>query len=329
MISQIPFLANFRCPICGDSERNLRKARGFIIEKKDSLYFYCHNCGSSMSLRDFISDLNYNLFIEYKLEYVKEKYGKIKHKEEPKKEPKETNKYNINFGKLISDLLDTDECKQYILDRKIPSEHHNSIHACYNLKEIIHQIDKYKNVYIPNEPFIVIPFYDKNREYSYVTCRTIREDSSIRYLVFEINELLPKIWGIEKINWNEDIFVFEGPIDAMYVGNSIAMAGNISVESLVYLKEKLAKSKTLCFVYDNDVFYNKNVFNQVKKRIKEGFNVVIFDKRFTKKDVSAMISSCEMSRKDIYFYLKERTFSGLKAVLELANKSKTLYRGTK
>ena len=36
-------LWNFRCPICGDSERNKTKARGYVFEVKGKLVYKCHN----------------------------------------------------------------------------------------------------------------------------------------------------------------------------------------------------------------------------------------------------------------------------------------------
>ena len=35
---------NCRCPICGDSKKNKYKARGYVYEKKEALFFKCHNC---------------------------------------------------------------------------------------------------------------------------------------------------------------------------------------------------------------------------------------------------------------------------------------------
>ena len=34
----------FSCPICGDSKKNTRKARGNILNLNATPYYYCHNC---------------------------------------------------------------------------------------------------------------------------------------------------------------------------------------------------------------------------------------------------------------------------------------------
>ena len=37
-------LYNFRCPFCGDSQKNKFKARGYLFEHKGALVYKCHNC---------------------------------------------------------------------------------------------------------------------------------------------------------------------------------------------------------------------------------------------------------------------------------------------
>ena len=47
-------LAVCRCPICGDSETNLNKTRGYFFTGKDSYFFKCHNCGVSHNIYKFL-----------------------------------------------------------------------------------------------------------------------------------------------------------------------------------------------------------------------------------------------------------------------------------
>ena len=61
-------LYNFRCPICGDSERNKFKARGFIFPKEGSFIYKCHNCSISTSFRNFLKQFDNTIYAEYLLE---------------------------------------------------------------------------------------------------------------------------------------------------------------------------------------------------------------------------------------------------------------------
>ena len=67
-----PYLANFRCPICGDSSKNKTKTRGYLLQHKTSLFMKCHNCSISMGFSKFLQNINGNLHSQYKVEKYKE-----------------------------------------------------------------------------------------------------------------------------------------------------------------------------------------------------------------------------------------------------------------
>ena len=47
-------LYNFRCPICGDSQKDKNKCRGYVFKRKDDYFFRCHNCGASHNFYNFL-----------------------------------------------------------------------------------------------------------------------------------------------------------------------------------------------------------------------------------------------------------------------------------
>jgi transcription elongation factor Elf1 len=63
-----PFLTNFSCEICGDSQINKRRARAYIGEKKNNLFYYCHNCNVSFSFESYLYHQDSNLFKKYAFE---------------------------------------------------------------------------------------------------------------------------------------------------------------------------------------------------------------------------------------------------------------------
>ena len=64
-------LYNFRCPICGDSQRYKNKARGYIYSVKNNTNFKCHNCGASMSFNNFLKKIDTTLHKKYVIEKFK------------------------------------------------------------------------------------------------------------------------------------------------------------------------------------------------------------------------------------------------------------------
>ena len=80
-----PNLYNFRCPICGDSQKNKSKTRGYLYAVKADMNFRCHNCGASMTFSNFLKKIDTNLHIQYVFERFKDgKTGRGTVVEEPK-----------------------------------------------------------------------------------------------------------------------------------------------------------------------------------------------------------------------------------------------------
>ena len=67
-----PNLYNFRCPICGDSQKHKNKARGYVYSIKSNTNFKCHNCGASMSLNNFLKTLDPVIHKQYAMEKFKD-----------------------------------------------------------------------------------------------------------------------------------------------------------------------------------------------------------------------------------------------------------------
>ena len=47
---------NHRCPYCGDSQKNVYKARGYHFVKEQSFIFKCHNCSKTTSSVNFLKE---------------------------------------------------------------------------------------------------------------------------------------------------------------------------------------------------------------------------------------------------------------------------------
>ena len=160
-------LYNFRCPHCGDSKKSSNKARGFVYEKKNEMFFKCHNCGMGQSLGNLIKFLDPIMYKEYIFERFKD--GKVKEDKTefdftPSKELKTKTAYERHLDTLsrFDNLVLTHPAKQILFKRLIPKEHWDKFFFCPNFYE-------WTNSIIPNKfpdtrqdhPRIVIPFYDR------------------------------------------------------------------------------------------------------------------------------------------------------------------------
>ena len=61
----------FRCPYCGDSQKNKNKTRGYIYKLKNDHNFKCHNCGVSRTFTNFLKDQDVVLYDQYVMERYK------------------------------------------------------------------------------------------------------------------------------------------------------------------------------------------------------------------------------------------------------------------
>lgn len=326
LISNHPYIANYRCFVCGDSSKKKRRSRGYLLEKDNKIISYCHNCGAHFSLGNFLKEKSPRLFGEYRLECLRER-GQRHAPVKPAPVFKET-KFKprpLDLGPTLNDCTDGGVL-EYARKRRIPEKFYSSLHSNVSIQNITKQIEKYQSLSLDPEPVLVIPFYNEEREYSHICCRAIDKEAAFRYYVFEVNSILPSLWGLEYVNWSQPVFVFEGPIDAMCVPNSLAIGGSIGVNSLSYIKARINSMKDVCFVYDNEMFKNKQILKQVKSRIEQGFSVVIYDKQFDGKDANEVITNDIMTPTELISYYRARSFAGLAATLELAHQSKFKFR---
>jgi predicted RNA-binding Zn-ribbon protein involved in translation (DUF1610 family) len=328
-ISAHPYVVNFRCPFCGDSSSRQSKKRGYVYEKGVTLNYHCHNCGASMSFYRFLQSQNDNLFREYKLDWIRSLGGNVRPQSDIFKTNTSFTLHNVEtpsndhrsndlkLGTRIDQCDHNELVFKYVKQRRIPQKFWSSLYSSTML-EITSQIDRYKKTKFKRTPVLVIPFFNKKREFSYVVTRSVVNHSGFRYLVLEVDSTHPKIWGVEHVDWNEKIFVFEGPIDAMCCPNSLALGGSMVGASIRAIRARINSPSQVCFAYDNELSTNKQIRNQIIKRVDEGFSVVLFDKKFPGKDINEVITHDRMNPEQVYQYLNKKSYSGLNAKLEIA-----------
>ena len=295
-------LYNFRCPICGDSQKHKNKARGYIYAIKNNANFKCHNCGASLSLNNFIKKLDTTLHKQYCLEKFKEGHsgGKNFVVEEPKFEFKKP-----VFRKKI-DLPKASEvkiAKQYLDNRKLDS---TKFYYTDKFKEWSNTQKQTFDYIGKDEPRIIIPMYDTEKKLIGFQGRSL-VPNSVKYITIMIDEDAPKIYGLDQVNQEKPIYIIEGPFDASLVENSIAMCGaDVDIGSLGW--------SDYIYVYDNEP-RSKEITARIAKTIDRGDKVVIWPSSLQEKDVNDMI----LGGHQVMNMLNSNTYSGLKAKIKFNN----------
>jgi len=303
---------NFRCPVCGDSQKNKRKARGYIYPNKGNLVFHCHNCSVTWGMKKFIKYVDPELYKEYVTELFKEDSNKLPQENTFVKntdfKPKFITATPLKNLKKISQLEWNHPAKEYILKRMIPNPYHAKLFYCPKFNAWVNSFipNKFSDK-IPDEPRLIIPFLDKDKNLFGFQGRSFSK-TGIRYITIMIEETAPKIFGLDTADLSDKVYVVEGPIDSMFIPNCIAMAGSSSIRT------NLTPHKTV-MVYDNEP-RNKDIVKLIDKSIDLGYNVCLWPSHIVQKDINEMVVA-GMSPIDIRLIIDTNTFKGLNAKLKL------------
>ena len=303
------YLFNVRCPICGDSQKNKRKMRGYLFKKNNDLLYKCHNCQWSGSFGKLLKEIDTILYKQYVLErFADGETGRGKGHSKPQK----VMDFKPVFKKktLIDHLMDKlsilprdHEAVEYALGRGLPKESLSRLYYVDNVQNVVGLNEKYKESIKTTEPRLAIPFMDASGRLTAVSLRGMRGEA-LRYILVKVNEDAPTVYGLDTVDKNKPVIVVEAPLDSLFIPNSIACAGTSfnKIDELGLIKEQTT------IVFDNQP-RNKEVCNLLDKYINLGYNVVIWPNNVSGKDINEM----ENEGIDSYKLIQENTFSGLSA----------------
>ncbi len=309
-------LFNFRCTICGDSQRNRHKARAYLYERNGETWFKCHKCGFNTHFEQYLRDQDYSLYSEYIKEKLsssqRRRKGSVKEEIKPKIEY-DTHYFNELYS--ISKLPSFDPMKKYIINRNIPIFAHDLMFKCMEFKAFTNKIlpGKFseKSLYFDEER-LIIPFFTENRKVFAFTGRTIDPNNNLRYININLDDSVPKLYGMERWDKSKLTYVVEGPIDSLFLPNALATAGNDMTSAL-----RGFPKDNFILVYDNEK-RSPTTRDKIKKAINEGYKVCIWPMLSSlQKDINSMIISGHEVQ-EIKKIIDENTFSGLNAQAKLA-----------
>ena len=304
------YLWNFRCPHCGDSQRNKTKARGYVYRKKTDLFYKCHNCGVGQSVGNLIKDIDPSLHKRYVMErYKAGETGKRKTKtpefkfEPPQFKPKKTIIHLPSIGSLPKEHY----ARVYYESRKIPNQFMDKIFFAEDFKQWAQSVCQvnYSSL-TQGEPRLLIPFFDEQNKLIGAQGRALRE-STVRYVTVKVHENSQKIFGLERWNSEDHTYLVEGPIDALFLPNCLAMAG-ADVRDMNLLN----KQKTT-IIFDNEP-RNRQIVKKMFHALSNGWRVAILN--IVPKDVNEMVLA-GMSNAKILEIINRNTYSGQMGKWEL------------
>jgi len=307
-------LYNFRCPLCGDSQKNKLKSRGYIFRKKNDYFYMCHNCGVSTTFYNFLKQVDPNTLKEYQLERFKN--GETGNNNYPKPDFEEYKQETPKFKKALElpslDILpEAHFAKKYVQQRRIPETLYSQLYFAEDFATFIQNLGIEKDGLHKEDKRLVIPFYDAEKNLIAIQGRALGE-SKLRYITIKLHDDNHKVFGLDRIDMDELVYVVEGPIDSMFLENAVATADS-NLESIT---EVLDKSKVV-LVFDNEP-RNKEIVKKIEHAIDNHFNVVIWPEMIVEKDINDMILA-NFSQDEIQDIISKNTFLNLRAKMEFVN----------
>ena len=290
-------LYNFRCPICGDSQKNKSKTRGYLYAVKADVNFRCHNCGASMTLSNFLKAIDPVIHKQYVFERFKDGHtGRGTVVEEPK--------FNFEspiFKKSI-DLPRASEipiAKKYLEKRKLDAT------KFYFAEKFQQWVNSHKQTFDTihrDESRIIIPLYYK-KDLVGVQGRSIGPNS-VKYITTIFYDEAPKIYGLDDIRTRDLVYITEGPFDSTFLHNSIALCGADGDVRKWGISDPV-------WVYDNEP-RSKEITARISNTIDRGDKVVIWPSNIHEKDINDMV----LAGHDVQSIVESNTYEGLEANLK-------------
>ena len=290
-------LYNFRCPICGDSQTNKNKARGYLYQIKNNTNYKCHNCGVNVSFNNFLKQIDTQIHKQYIFEKFKEgNTGKnfttqapVLKFEAPKFKPK------LDLPKASENPV----AKAYLENRKLNPDNY---YYTEKFKEWTNSLRPTFDNVSKDESRIIIPLFHQNILIGFQG-RALGP-SKVKYITIMLIDDAPKIYGLDKVEKNKNVYITEGPFDSTFISNSIALCG---ADGDI---DKWGISNPV-WIYDNEP-RNREILSRISRVIEMGQKVVIWPSTIKEKDINDMV----LSGLDVQSVIESNTYSGLEAKLK-------------
>lgn len=309
--STYPFVANFRCPFCGDSQKDKFKARGYCFEpsSRDHLKYKCQNCGVTTNVGRLLRTVDSNMYDEYVFARFREKQFEAPRIAKPLFEKREDlGDYALSELVNAETLFDDHPLVKYLQKRRIPLDKYSLL---YYVPDTIKWAKKYQPakfgkdvIHEPEFGRLAIPFFSEDGHCLRIQLRSIDQPNDLlaKYLNVEFTDDPTNIiYGAERLDTTKPLYVTEGPIDSLFIPNAAALAGvsnSIRLTGITYVLDNQPRNKAVVAIY--------------KKLIDAGEKVVIWPENIEGKDVNDLIMD-GYSQEQLLRLLEANTYSGLLA----------------
>lgn len=278
---------NIACPYCGDSVTDKTKKRGNLFW--NTLFYHCYNsgCNTHKALHDFLKDFGGgDISGGDRIEIIN--FIKL------------TSGTRVSAKELEFDLfiklkeLSIPKVKFYEMTDSRPIVKNGPGYNILKERLLIHRLDEF--AFRENRLFILNLTNDKKNVIGY-QIRKLNVKGANKYLTFTLESMLKKcnfdlseydsilldklnklstIFNILRVDFNQTLTSFEGPIDSMFMQNSIGQS------SISRDMDMFSNIPTIRYLYDND----KSGIDEARLQIRQGKTVFLWQKFLKEQDLN-------------------------------------------
>jgi len=307
------------CPTCREGKSWGKKRRLYYIPKKNIIF--CHNCGLNLRPVKWIQQVAGMTYVEIMRENGTMAVREIDNKDveferpitEPDILPKDSiNLFDISQINFYKNNPIVVNCLKIIKDRRLDTACNKPSALFVSLNDPVH-----KNR-------LTIPFYDLDEKIAHYQSRTVVQQKNKVYPKYLSKQQSEKsLFGINRVREDSKyIFVTEGPIDAFFIKNGVAVAGITESKGDPFTKRQKEQLSSfplheIIWVLDNQ-FVDSASKKKTTYLLNLGYRVFLWPEKFKKiKDINEF---CIVKNIDCFSeeFILQNTVSGVKGRLLLS-----------
>jgi len=277
MIKEMSGRITMACPYCGDSTTDLNKKRGNLYW--DTLQYHCFNCSTHSNAYQLLKDHH------IQFQNTGDSIEVIDFIQDHKTAVNDIEVLQHDVFKTTYDLSPTrEELKDFFgfKDVEIGDP------AFFYLRNRMLSKKLTNFMYSPKDKrIVVLNLAPKEKVIGFQT-RSLNKKSNSRYLTYDLERIyqetgrelilteeelistkkLSTLFGVMLVDFQREVTMFEGPIDAMFMSNSIGLA--TATRSTLEFDE----IPTIRYMFDNDATGKKKMMEKLRR----GKKIFIWDK---------------------------------------------------
>lgn len=279
MIKEMPGRITMACPYCGDSTTDNKKKRGNLYW--DTLQYHCFNCSAHSNAYQLLKDHH----VSFKS--TDDTIQVIDYIQAHKVETNNVEVLEHDVFKLTHELAPTrKEVKEWFGFKEVEA----GDPAFFYLRKRLLSSKLNRFMYSPSDKrIVVLNIAPKDKIIGFQT-RSITKYRNARYLTYDLVKIYEEakkelkiseeeiasvkkvstLFNVMMVDFERDVTMFEGPIDAMFIDNSIGLA------TAGRSTEEFDEIPTIRYMFDNDETGKKKMMEKLRR----GRKIFIWEKFF-------------------------------------------------